>query len=185
VPTWTMAPAVAAYQALPGVSFLVAITFVAEVGDLRRFATPQQLMPFLGLVASERTTGDRVRRGLHYEDRQSSSRTGARGGSVDLPIFCTGRRDLAGRLKDLALSIRSIAYAQRCAPATVGSLPMGRRPLLRQRRLAIHGRTLLAGCVGHGDIPFTPLNPITVLSLRCVVEFEIAHQPAPRGRMNA
>src|ERR1700747_771609 len=38
VPTWTMAPVVAAYQALRGVSFLVAITFVAEVGDVRRSA---------------------------------------------------------------------------------------------------------------------------------------------------
>jgi transposase len=63
VPTWTMAPVVAAYEALRGVSFLVAITFVAEVGDVRRFATPQQLMAFLGLVPSERTTGDTVRRG--------------------------------------------------------------------------------------------------------------------------
>jgi transposase len=62
VPTWTMAPVVAAYQALRGVSFLVAITFVAEVGDVRRFATPQQLRPS-GLVPSERTTGDTIRRG--------------------------------------------------------------------------------------------------------------------------
>jgi transposase len=44
VPTGTMAPVVAAYQALRGVSFLVAATFVAEVGDVRRFTTPQQLM---------------------------------------------------------------------------------------------------------------------------------------------
>jgi transposase len=44
------------------VSFLVAVTFVAEVGDVRRFATPQELMAFLGLVPSERTTGDTVRR---------------------------------------------------------------------------------------------------------------------------
>jgi transposase len=63
VPTWTMAPVVAAYQALRGVSFLVAVTFVAEVGDVRRFATAQQLMAFIGLVPSERTTGDTVRRG--------------------------------------------------------------------------------------------------------------------------
>jgi len=57
VPTWTMAPVVEAYQAIRGVSFLVAAIFVAEVGDIRRFATPQQLMALLGLVPSERTTG--------------------------------------------------------------------------------------------------------------------------------
>src|ERR1700758_511701 len=59
VPTWTMAPVVAAYQALRGVSFLVAITFVAEVGDVRRFATPQQLMAFLGLVRRNARPGIR------------------------------------------------------------------------------------------------------------------------------
>jgi transposase len=33
VPTWSMAPVVAAYQAMRGVSFIVAVTFAAEVGD--------------------------------------------------------------------------------------------------------------------------------------------------------
>ena len=63
VPAWSMAPVVAAYQALRGVSFIVAVTFVAEVGDVRRFDNPRQLMGFLGLVPSERSTGDTVKRG--------------------------------------------------------------------------------------------------------------------------
>src|SRR5215472_13163915 len=50
------------YQAMRGVSFLVAVTFVAEIGDLQRFDNPRQLMAFLGLVPSERSTGERVRR---------------------------------------------------------------------------------------------------------------------------
>ena len=57
-----MAPVVEAYQAMRGVSFGVAVTFVAEIGDLRRFDNPRQLMAFLGLVPSERSTGERVRR---------------------------------------------------------------------------------------------------------------------------
>ena len=56
-----MAPVVAAYQAMRGVSFLVAVTFVAEIGDVRRFDNPRQLMSFLGLVPSERSTGEAVR----------------------------------------------------------------------------------------------------------------------------
>jgi len=36
VPSWSMAPVVEAYQAMRGVSFVVAVTFVAEIGDLRR-----------------------------------------------------------------------------------------------------------------------------------------------------
>lgn len=62
VPTWSMAPVVEAYQAMRGVSFLVAVTFAAEIGDVRRFDTPPKLMAFLGLVPGERSTGDTVRR---------------------------------------------------------------------------------------------------------------------------
>ena len=46
-----------------GVAFLTAVTFVAEIGDVRRFGTRRQLMAYLGLVPSERSTGDQVRRG--------------------------------------------------------------------------------------------------------------------------
>jgi len=53
---------VAAYQAMRGVSFLVAVTFAAEIGDVRRFDTPRQLMAFLGLVPAESSTGEKVRR---------------------------------------------------------------------------------------------------------------------------
>ena len=42
--------------------FLVAATFAAEIGDVRRFDTPRQLMSFLGLVPAESSTGDRIRR---------------------------------------------------------------------------------------------------------------------------
>jgi len=62
VPTWSLAPLVQAYQAMRGASFLVAVTVAAEIGDISRFDTPRQLMSFLGLVPSERSTGDTVRR---------------------------------------------------------------------------------------------------------------------------
>ena len=35
------------------------MTSVAEIGDLRRFESPRQLMAFFGLVPSERSTGDK------------------------------------------------------------------------------------------------------------------------------
>jgi transposase len=57
-----MAPVVAAYQAMRGVSSIVAVTFVAEIGDVRRFDNPRQLMAFLGLVPVGCSTGERVRR---------------------------------------------------------------------------------------------------------------------------
>jgi transposase len=48
---------------LRGVDLIVAVTFVSEIGDLSRFESPRQLMAYLGLVHSERSTGDTVRRG--------------------------------------------------------------------------------------------------------------------------
>jgi transposase len=40
-----------------------ATTFLAEIGDLSRFQTPRQLMAYLGLVPSEDSTGDTIKRG--------------------------------------------------------------------------------------------------------------------------
>ena len=54
---------IAALQALRGIGFLSAVTIVAEVGDLRRFSNPRQLMAYTGLVASERSSGQSRYRG--------------------------------------------------------------------------------------------------------------------------
>lgn len=63
VAAWSLAPVVQALQALRGIDLIVAVTFVTEVGDIARFESPRQLMGYLGLVPSERSTGDTVRRG--------------------------------------------------------------------------------------------------------------------------
>src|SRR5210317_1299561 len=63
VETWERLPFVKAYQALRGVSFIVAVTVVAEIGDMNRFPTPKQLMAYLGLIPSEHSSGNTVRRG--------------------------------------------------------------------------------------------------------------------------
>ena len=60
---WRMSPVVKALQAMRGVSFIVAVTTVAELGDLSRFDHPQQLMAYLGLIPSEHSTGEKVKRG--------------------------------------------------------------------------------------------------------------------------
>jgi transposase len=62
-PTWRWAPVVAALQALRGVKFVTAVGLIAELGDLRRFRHPRELMAYLGLVPSEHSSGPSVRRG--------------------------------------------------------------------------------------------------------------------------
>ena len=56
-------PVVEALMCLRGVKTLTAMTFVAEIGDIRRFSSPRQLMSWTGLVSSERSSGDVQRRG--------------------------------------------------------------------------------------------------------------------------
>lgn len=60
---WRMRPLVKALMTLRGVDQLVATTLVSELGELRRFAHPRELMGYLGLVPSEHTTGEKRRLG--------------------------------------------------------------------------------------------------------------------------
>ena len=61
--TWRLDPVVQALQALRGVQWLVAITVVAELGDLTRFDSPRQLAAFVGLIPSEYSSGPARRQG--------------------------------------------------------------------------------------------------------------------------
>jgi transposase len=63
VPSWRLNPVVEALQALRGVQHTVAITRVADIGDLSRFDTPRERMKFLGLIPSEYSSGDRRQQG--------------------------------------------------------------------------------------------------------------------------
>jgi len=63
LPGWTLAPVVAAPQALRGVQLVAAMTLVAEIQDFWRFASPRQLMAYLGLVPGEDSSGPRRRLG--------------------------------------------------------------------------------------------------------------------------
>lgn len=46
-----------------GIDTLTAVGIVAELHDFRRFDSPRRLMAYLGLVPSERSTGERERKG--------------------------------------------------------------------------------------------------------------------------
>jgi transposase len=63
VKAWRLSPVVEALQALRGVQFTVAVTLVAEMGDLTRFKSPRELMKFMGLIPSEYSSGEQRRQG--------------------------------------------------------------------------------------------------------------------------
>lgn len=53
---WKWEPVVRALMSLRGVQVIVAMTLVAEAGDMSRFDDPRQLMAYFGLVPSEHTS---------------------------------------------------------------------------------------------------------------------------------
>jgi Transposase IS116/IS110/IS902 family len=121
-----MAPA--AYQAMRGASFLVAVTFAAEIGDVRRFDTPRKLMSFLGLVPAQSSTGDTVRRkGLTLAGNRRARRALVEAAwTYRYPARVS--ETLRARIEDLPKPVRDIAWkAQlRCVPGIVGSALLAR-----------------------------------------------------------
>lgn len=63
MPTLEKAPLFRAFQALRGVSTIVAATLVCEVGQFSRFPSAGRFMSYLGLTPSEHSSGSRVNRG--------------------------------------------------------------------------------------------------------------------------
>lgn len=60
---WRFAPVVRALMCFKGINFTAAAVILAELGDLRRFDHPRQLMAYLGLVPSEYSSGTSRTRG--------------------------------------------------------------------------------------------------------------------------
>ena len=110
IPLWRRAPFVAAYQALRGVSVIVAVTVVAEVGDLSRFRNPKELMAYLGLVPSEHSSGASVRRGRITKTGNGHARRVLVEAAWAYRLRARVSRPLLKRQEGLPESIRQIAW---------------------------------------------------------------------------
>jgi transposase len=110
LPSWSMAPVVAALQAMRGVALVVAVTVVAEVGDFRRFANPRQLMAYLGLVPSEHSSGGSVRRGSITKAGNALARRVLIEGAWTYRMSARVSRKIHDRLEPLSTEIRDIAW---------------------------------------------------------------------------
>jgi transposase len=110
VASWSMAPVVDAYQAMRGVALITAVTFVVEIGDVRRFETAPQLMAYLGLVPSESSTGERVRRGRITKAGNGRARRALIEGAWTYRFPARVSRDIQARLEGLPGSVREIAW---------------------------------------------------------------------------
>jgi len=110
LPQWSQGPLVKALQALRGVSLIVAVTTVAELGDLTRFQSAKQLMAYLGLVPSEHSSGGMIRRGGITKTGNGHVR---RALTEAAHAYCHPAREsraLLARLEGLPPEVRQIAW---------------------------------------------------------------------------
>jgi transposase len=96
----------AAHEAMRGVAFINAVTIVAEIGDFARFSNPRQLMAYVGLVPSEHSSGDSVRRGGITKAGNGQARRALIEGAMQARVS----RKLHDRIEDLPQRLRDTAW---------------------------------------------------------------------------
>jgi transposase len=110
VKAWRLHPVVEALQALRGVPVTVAVTTVAELGDLTRFDNPRELMKFLGLIPSEYSTGERRRQGAITQAGNTHARRALVEGAWAYRSPAKVSRHLQLRLEKLPKPIQDISW---------------------------------------------------------------------------
>lgn len=110
VKQWRLLPLVQALQALRGVQFTVAVTTLAEVGDISRFDNPRQLTDYLGLCPSEHSSGEKRRLGGITKTGNSHARRVLVEGAWAYRYPARISRQIQIRQENLPQSIRDIAW---------------------------------------------------------------------------
>ena len=120
---WRLGPVVEALQALRGVSLIVAVSVVSELGDLTRFDNPRKVMAYLGLIPRQHSTGDTIKLG---------------------PITKTGNAHARQMLTEAAWSYRM--------PARVGRRLLDRQKRLPEKVWQIAWKAQVRLCARYGRL---------------------------------
>jgi len=110
LPNWQLFPVVQALQSMRGVSTIVAATTVAEIGDLKRFQTPSELMSYLGLVPAEHSSGPKIKRGSITKTGNGHVRRVLTEAAWSYRLPARISRALLKRQEDLPESVCDIAW---------------------------------------------------------------------------
>jgi hypothetical protein len=110
VHTWRLQPVVEALQALRGVPFTVAVTIVAELGDLTRVDNPRPLMSDVGLTPAAYSSGERRRQGSITKTGNTQARRALVEGAwaYRYPANVSRHRQL--RLEKLPKAVQDISW---------------------------------------------------------------------------
>jgi transposase len=107
---WRLRPVVEGLQAMRGVSFIVAVTLIAELGDLSRFRNPEQIMSYLGLVPSEHSTGNKRRPGSITKSGNGHARTALVEAAWAYHLPARVSKEIEKRQEKLSKEVRAIAW---------------------------------------------------------------------------
>jgi transposase len=110
VTAWRLHPVVEALQALRGVQCTVAVTLVADMGDLTRCESPRELMKFLGLIPSEYSSGEQRRQGSITKAGNTHARRVLVEGAWAYRYPAKVSRHLQLRLEKLPKAIQDISW---------------------------------------------------------------------------
>jgi transposase len=107
---WSMKPLVDALCLMKGINLIAAATLLSVTGDLRRFPTPIQLSAYFGLVPSEHSSGENVKRFKLTKAGNGEARRVLVQGAwcYRFPARVTLQREL--RLSKTEKSIRDVAW---------------------------------------------------------------------------
>ena len=108
--SWRLYPVVQAPQALRGVRWVVAITVVAELGDLTRFDNPRQLAAFVGLTPSEHSSGPKRRLGAITKAGNPRARRVLIEGAWSYRFPAKVSKEIQTRIEGLPKSIQGIGW---------------------------------------------------------------------------
>lgn len=109
VESWALKPLVRGFQALRGVDLVSAVTWAAEIGDFKRFAHPNSLMAYLGLVPSEETTGDNRKQGGITRTGNKHVRTSAVESAWNNRFTVRFSKTIEERRQGVSAEVRAIA----------------------------------------------------------------------------
>jgi transposase len=121
-----MQAVIQALQSLRGIAQVSAVSIMAELGVVSRFAKPRQLMGYAGVVSWENSSGTRVRRGGISKAGNSHLRR-----IVGEAAWCYRHRPAVGK---------ALALRQRGSSAAVNELAWKAQHRLHQRYLRLSAR---------------------------------------------
>jgi transposase len=134
LPSWSLEPLVHALCLMKGINLIAAATILSVTGDMRRFPTPVKLCAYFGLVPSEHSSGDKVRRSKMTKAGNSEARRVLIQGAwcYRFPARITKVKEL--KLTDADKNLRDVAWRAQV------------RLCSRYRRLIAHGKKAPVAC---------------------------------------